>query len=96
MKLQPDEVELTGRWIMKDGQVVGDEIEKRISFLISHVLKKIKDSPSWGAWETLFQDPDDLRFWERTYLHSEMQGGGPLTLRTLSKSEAETKYKLSE
>jgi Immunity protein 27 len=47
-------------------------------------------------WETLFRDPSDGRYWERTYLHSETQGGGPPSLFALSAEKAHAKYEFTE
>lgn len=94
MKLQPQEVELVGNWIAENGKVRGDPVCERIRWLAAHHLRKITVSPQYGAWETLFQDPDDGRYWEQTYPQSEMQGGGPPALKYLSAEQARTKYQL--
>ena len=92
MKLQPNEIVLTGSWLIQNGEVHRDAISERIEWLISHHLQKITDSPQWGAWETLYKDLDDSRYWERTYPQGEMQGGGPPQLRCLATEEAKQKY----
>ena len=40
----------------------------------------------------LFVDEADGRYWELTYLHSGMHGGGPKRLSTLSREEAVLRY----
>lgn len=92
MKLLPNETELTGRWIVEGQEVRRDATCERIEWLIAHHLVQIAVSKQWGAWETLFQDPDDGRFWERTYPQGELQGGGPPQLRCLSVDKARRKY----
>jgi hypothetical protein len=92
-KLQPNETILTGRWLVEDGHVRGDATCERIKWLTSHYLQKISDSPQWGAWETLYRDPGDGRYWERTYPQGEMQGGGPPQLSCLTIDQAKEKYK---
>jgi Immunity protein 27 len=92
MKLQSHEEQLIGKWIEENGQVRGDATCERIRWLTSHHFRKIGTSKDWGAWETLFQDPDDGRYWEQTYPQSEMQGGGPPALKCLSREEAKAKY----
>jgi len=92
MKLRPEETELVGKWIMVNGKIQSDATCERIHWLISNYLRKIGISKQWGAWETLFQDPDDRRFWEQTYPQSHMHGGGPPMLRCLSKEQAKEKY----
>jgi hypothetical protein len=92
MKLQPNETVLTGDWFVQNGQARRDATAERIEWLISHQLQKISDSPRWGAWETLYRDPDDGRYWERTYPQSHRHGGGPRQLRVLTIDEAKRKY----
>ncbi len=94
MKLQPHEKSLVGNWIFENNRTRGDEVEERIHWLIANHLKKVTDSPQWGAWETLYKDPDDGRYWERTHPHGEMHGGGPLQLQNLTADEAKQKYSL--
>jgi hypothetical protein len=94
MKLSPSEVELTGKWITVDGKVRGDATCERIEWLTTHHLRKVAVSKKWGGWETLFQDPDDGRYWERTYPQSELQGGGPPRLTMLSAEQARQKYEI--
>jgi hypothetical protein len=91
-KLQPTEKDLVGNWVSGDMGLQADETSKRIEWLMSSVLEKIADSPQWGAWETLFRDPDDGRFWERTYPKGEMHGGGPPRLTNISREQARAKY----
>jgi hypothetical protein len=92
MKLQPDETVLTGSWLIQSGQPSRDSVCERIDWLISHQLQKMSDSPQWGAWETLYIDPDDKRLWERTYPRGEMHGGGPPRLSCLTSVEAKRRY----
>ena len=90
MKLQPDEVQLTGAWLARNGRTVADETCERISELIrSHLVQLGSDT---GGWEVLYRDPDDGRLWELTYPHGELHGGGPPQLRCLTPNEAKTKY----
>lgn len=93
-KLHSDEQRLTGSWIEENGKVCGDAISERIDWLLAHHLRKVVDSPQWGAWETLYQDPNDGRYWERTYPQGDLHGGGPPELRCLSAEEARQRYGL--
>jgi hypothetical protein len=90
--LQPNETELVGQWIAEGRTVRGDEVCHRIRWLVAERLKKIAISKEYGAWETLFQDPSDGRYWEQTYPQSEMHGGGPPKLLMLKPEQAKTKY----
>ena len=77
---------------MVDGRVRGDATCERIEWLVSGYLEKIASSD----WETLFRDPSDVRYWEKTYLQSEMHGGGPPSLFALSAEKAHAKYGFTE
>jgi hypothetical protein len=92
MKLRPTETELIGRWEIVNGQVRPDSTCQRIEWLRSSYLEKITSS----NWETLFRDPGDGRYWEKTYPHGEMQGGGPPSLFALSAEKAYAKYGFTE
>jgi hypothetical protein len=94
MKLKPDEVEQVGKWVAVNGQLRADKTCERIQWLTTHHLRKVATSKQCGGWETLFEDPDDGRLWERTYPQSEMQGGGPPRLSVLSREQAKVKYQL--
>jgi len=80
---------------MENGKVRADETCDRIQWLTTHHLRKVATSKQWGDWETLFEDPDDGRFWERTYPQGEMQGGGPPRLSLLGREKAQAKYQLA-
>ena len=92
MKLNQNEVELIGKWITVDNGICCDAVCERIEWLIKHQLRKVAISKQWGGWETLFQDIDDGRYWERTFPQSEMQGGGPPMLKYQTIDQAKAKY----
>jgi hypothetical protein len=87
-----DETEILGKWITSGEGVVGDEACERVHRLTAHYLVKLGISTDGGAWDTLFRDPADGRFWERTYPQGHMQGGGPPALMNLSETDAQGKY----
>jgi hypothetical protein len=87
-KLQPNETDLIGEWKVVGGKVVGNEACERIDLLTSQYLEHI----AVGNWEKLYRDPEDGRYWELTYPHSDWHGGGPPRLTCLSEEEAQTKY----
>ena len=95
MSLRPDETDLVGKWVKDGNRIVADQVELRIGELIGHELKKIAVNPDAGGWEVLFRDPHDGRYWELTYPQSEMHGGGPKRLTSLSPTAACAKYRLS-
>ncbi len=86
--LHPNETELVGQWIQQGTSVISDGTCTRIKSLIGSYLVKVAGS----GWESLFQDPNDLRYWELTYLQSYMHGGGPPSLQFLSNENAIAKY----
>ena len=92
MLLKVDESELTGTWIFDGNVVHEDQVCKRIEELTSIVLTQLAFSKLYGAWETLFRDPNDGRLWERTYPRGELHGGGPPRLAIISIEEAMRKY----
>lgn len=92
-KLDPKENELRGRLIFSEGKIIYDDVNRRIEKLINNYLVFIKTDKS--GWIKLFIDPDDNRYWELTYPESEIQGGGALYLRNISKDEAIKKYQLT-
>lgn len=91
-RLKADEDSVKGEWIFLDGKVVEDSNCKRIEWLIHHHLQKVGDGIAAGAWETLYRDPEDGRFWEKTHPRSEMHGGGPPSLQTIAANKVEDKY----
>lgn len=95
MLLRSDENDLSGAWILVDGQMEGDRVAKRIDRLIATHLRKIGASHEAGGWEALCRDPADGRFWELTFPLDHMHGGGPKRLTSLSPTDAKAKYRLS-
>lgn len=92
--LAPNETELIGNWVFENGNMRGDSVEDRIVWLTSEKLVQVAIHPEYGAWEILYRDPTDDRFWELTYPQGEMQGGGPKRLHALALEEATAKYRL--
>ena len=85
-----DEVEIDGRWDLKDGKVVSDATSRRIQWLIENYLVRLGTDPT--GWDVLYRDPSDTRFWELTYPESDTHGGGPPRLACLDAGEAVRKY----
>jgi len=87
MQLLPDEQEISG--LTADGKWNLDA-QSRIQQLISQHLQRLADTD--GGWSVLYRDPQDGRYWELTYPHSYMHGGGPSRLAVISRSAAAEKY----
>jgi Immunity protein 27 len=96
MKLRPEEYELIGRWIVSGGSATGDAVEDHINRLIASHLQKVAISRELGAWEVLYRDPTDGRYWELTYPQGEMHGGGPKRLTCIARKVAAAKYDLTQ
>ena len=90
MELQANETLLDGNWFVQNGRVVVDDVSKQIEWLIKSSLERLADDSS--GWDTLYRDPQNGRFWECTYPHSEMHGGGPPRLKVISPEIAFKKY----
>lgn len=90
--LKSDEFKLQGKWITSNDKVIDDEISNRITFLKNNYLIKLATSDD--GWDTLFQDPNDKRFWELIFEKGELHGGGPPSLIVISKVDIEKKYNL--
>jgi hypothetical protein len=90
--LSAHETELVGAWVEAANGVVGDETCARIEALIRDTLEHVADHPECGAWQSLFRDPADGRFWERTYPHGDSHGGGPPAIRCIDERAARETY----
>jgi len=91
-KIDSNENVLIGNWILNGLIVEGDAVTKRIRELTSNYLIRIGSDES--GWNILYQDPEDLRYWELTYPDSYLQGGGPSTLKNISEIEVSKIYQL--
>ena len=89
-KLKAQESNLIGKWEMRDGVVVQDDVCDRILWLVEFCLEEILIAGE--SWSALYRDQKDNRLWELIYPASHMQGGGPPTLRVISKSQAQETY----
>ena len=92
MELQPDEIVLTGNWLVEGERVVADDVCRRIEWLVESQLERLATDSS--GWDTLYRDPRDGRLWEHIYPQSEMHGGGPPQLKVVSAESAAAKYRV--
>lgn len=83
---------IKGSWKFEGGRIVPDEICNRIHSLLELHFKKLAQSREFGAWEILYIDPTDGRFWELTYPEGHMQGGGPPQISVVGENQARSKY----
>ena len=90
MPIASTEIMIEGDWGFENGRMIPNAAVKRIRSLISDELTKI--AVSSNGWEALYQDPQDGRYWELTFLHGEMHGGGPESLRLIDDDRAKQKY----
>ena len=90
MKISINETSIVEEWEFINNKMVTNEQGKRIDWLRSNYLKKIANDES--GWYTLYQDPEDKRYWELSFPRGEMQGGGPRLLKLITKEEASSKY----
>ena len=89
-KLKSSETILLGAWITQSGQVIADDVSKRIEYLTQNVLKEVASSDD--GWDLLYRDVDDSRYWELIHPDNDSHGAGAPTLKCLSHQEAEQKY----
>lgn len=86
MSLRPDETELRGAWELSNGKMAENDVLHRIRRLTGEYLQHI--AASKDGWRQLYQDPEDLRFWELSYPQSQMHGGGPQLLQAVTQEYA--------
>ena len=87
--LEPDETLLIGQ--SRDGPGrAADVVDERIFWLVTKRLLPRGRSPD--GWTALFFDPRDGRFWELTFPHGSLFGGGPRQLTCVSPTDAEERY----
>lgn len=84
--LKPDEIIIEGKWRFDGKAMKADSACKRIDWLINNSLNSIKSDES--GWVTLYQDPNDKRYWLHYFPKSEMHGAGPPSLKAISINEA--------
>lgn len=63
--------------------------EREINAALSRMQKLGHDQ---SGWDTLYYDPSARAFWEVIYPQSQMHGGGPRELRSLSEVAARARY----
>ena len=89
VSLGRSETDLVGQWIRQGDRVGVDPVEGRINELIARHLQRLAYSSA--GWTILYRDPQDGRYWELSFPHGEMPGGGSKRLTNLSEEAAATK-----
>lgn len=93
MKIEKDENCIQGKFVFINGKIELNDDGKRIEYLITHYLKKIKSDKS--GWFILYQDELDGKYWELSYPESELQGGGvPKLQKVDNDSDINKKYEI--
>ena len=92
--LAPDEHLLVGAWVEHDARTVHDAVDRRIFWLVTRRL--VACGHASGGWDQLYRDPRDGRFWELTFPHGSLHGGGPRRLKWVDASVAREKYGVDE
>jgi hypothetical protein len=64
-RLRLDESDLVGQWVAVDGAALADPVTRRIEQLVAEVQEHIAVTDD--GWSSLYRDPCDGRYWERTY-----------------------------
>jgi hypothetical protein len=72
--MTPDVI-LVGNWLVRNNELIADEVCQEIEHLISTRLERVASREE--DWTVLYIDPNDQSYWELTYPQSEMRGGGP-------------------
>jgi hypothetical protein len=84
------ETELNGKWLFENGNVVGDETERRIWDFVRNRFARLADRDH--GWVILYRDPVDRSLWELSLPQSGLQGGGPARLMRLTEDQAQDIY----
>jgi hypothetical protein len=88
--LAPEERELAGTWGGITEGTFTDRVDERIYWLVSRRLV-LEDTVN-GGWDQLYRDPRDGRYWELTFPHGSLHGGGPRRLAHVTRDAAAAKY----
>jgi hypothetical protein len=79
---------IEGRWSFDGKRVIADSACAQIDSLLRTLLPV---GSTDGGWTQLYRDADGV-FWELTYPHSELHGGGPPRLESYALDELRLKY----
>jgi hypothetical protein len=88
--LRPDETDLVGQWLDTGNRIEGDAVSARIERLIGEHLVRVAERADGSR--TLYRDPLDGRFWERTYPYRTPRNDGPPRLTLVPTEHARAEY----
>ena len=89
-ELDPEERELVGGWVGRDGARTLDDVDRRIFWLVTRRL--VPRGIAHGGWEQLYQDQRDGRYWELSFPEGSLHGGGPRRLKCITADIARERY----
>jgi hypothetical protein len=89
-ELEPEERQLVGSWVERDGRRTLDDVDRRIFWLVTRRL--VARGIAHGGWEQLYQDPRDGRYWELSFPEGSLHGGGPRRLECITARVARERY----
>ena len=75
---------LIGKWIERDGQVIEDEICKKINWPINNQLQLISIDES--KYTAIYKNIKDQTFWQLSHPQSNLHRGGPPKLESITRS----------
>ena len=81
MELSPSEHEIVGSFIERGSDVISDAACNRINWLIENSFTEI----AFLNWQAIYRDDFDGRYWLLDYPQSHLHGGGPPSIKCISK-----------
>lgn len=88
--LRPDETDLVGQWLDTGNRIEGDAVSARIERLIRAHLVRVAERADGSR--TLYRDPLDSRFWERSHPYRTPRNDGPPRLTLVPAERARAEY----
>jgi len=77
-----DRPDLADKWIVDGTNIAAAGDARAIDELLASALEEVASDTS--SWRKLYRHHTDGHFWELSYPHGEVHGGGPRRLRQLA------------